>query len=451
MLKKAILPVFTLCLVTLIIAGCETERIGNSASPEPPSAVASCQGCHTNYEYLKQVHSPDTAAAGGGCGGETPHIEPYDRVYLGGAGYTAFKASTHGQLPCVGCHGGNDKTADKKIAHSGNFISHPSTNADLKCAGCHADIVARTKNSLHEQGWGQKAMVYGRSGVGSFEELSDMMKMGYDKNCAKCHATCGDCHINRPKAGGGGLLNGHNFNRTPDMTDNCVTCHTSRGGHAYLGIGPNTVPDVHLTKQGFTCMSCHSKNEIHGDRNTYNHRYQMALMPSCDDCHTSMNNANMYHSVHINTFNCNTCHSQDYNNCGSCHIGGEGARVVSHMKFKIGMNPIQTVRPYKLATLRQSLSAPDSWKEYGTAALANFNSQPTYKYTTPHNTIRWTSRTKVDSGKACYDNCHIIKEGTTFRNKQLYLFQSDLESWEVPANTNIVVDGKLPASWGLSK
>ena len=49
------------------------------------------------------------------------------------------------------------------------------------------------------------------------------------------------------------------------------------------------------------------------------------------------------------------------------------------------------------------------------------------------------------AGKSCYDNCHIIKEGDIYRNKELYLFNADLQSREVAADTGIVVDGRLPA------
>ena len=48
--------------------------------------------------------------------------------------------------------------------------------------------------------------------------------------------------------------------KTPNMVDHC-TCHTSRGGHAYFGVGAGTVPDVHLTEAGYNCMSCHTKHE----------------------------------------------------------------------------------------------------------------------------------------------------------------------------------------------
>ncbi|MFO7444747.1 MAG: hypothetical protein R6W90_00195 [Ignavibacteriaceae bacterium] len=444
----------TTCLIItfLLFSGCQKEE---PIKPEDITSklekpINSCEGCHTNYGVLKATAEPDPpSSGGGGCGGDVPHIEPFDRVYLNGDGYTEFKKSFHGNLDCTVCHNGVDNTDDKEVAHSGNFISHPSSKADEKCANCHPDEVINAKNSLHQQGWGQKEMVFSRAGLSSFDQLSEMMKNGYDENCGKCHASCGDCHVNRPVQGGGGLYKGHQFSRKPDMRDVCVTCHVSRGGHAYFGIASGTVPDVHLTKAGFECMDCHSNYDVHGDGNKYNHRYEMSKLPKCTNCHSGLASSNKYHTQHLNTFNCNTCHSQDYNNCGSCHIGGEGARIASHQKFKIGMNPIAS-KPFKFATLRQSLSAPDSWQNYGIPQLANFNSHPTYKYTTPHNTIRWTSRTKVADGTACYDACHIIKEGDTYRNKELYLFESDLQEWEIEADKKIVVDQKLPSKWEIN-
>lgn len=438
-------------LLMILLIGCEKEEVKIPTEPaQGVMAKNSCEGCHTDYNYLKAIHSPDTTQAAGGCGGDAIVIEPYDRVYMGGQGYTDFKKTYHGKMKCTSCHNGVDNTQDKKVAHSGNFIKHPSKVAAEKCASCHPSIVARTKNSIHEQGTGQKSMVTLRSGVNSFAELSDKMKTGYDKHCSTCHASCGDCHVNRPVAGGGGLYKGHKFSKTPDMRDHCTTCHTSRGGHAYYGVAAGTSPDVHLTKAGFTCMNCHTQNEIHGDGNYYDQRYKMALLPKCTNCHSNIATSNPFHSKHINTFNCQTCHSQNYNNCGSCHIGGEGVRVPSYQGFKIAVNPIPQTKNYKFATVRRSLMAPDSWKEYGTPLLPNFDIRPTYKYTTPHNILRWTSRTDVLPGKACYDNCHIIKEGNVFRNKALYLFKSDLiETWEISASQSITVDGKLPSGWGL--
>jgi len=448
----------------VIVSACNEEEKDLPITPGSGGELAknSCEGCHTDYDLLKQVYTPDPPATGGhGCGGDAPHYEPYDRVILSGDGYSDFKNSVHGKLGCVTCHNGIENADDKDHAHSGDFIASPSLNAEEKCASCHPDVVARTTNSTHEQGWGQKSMVSLRYGNGTgpeaFASLPEDLKHGYESNCQSCHGTCAECHITRPAAGGGGLSAGHKFTKTPDMRKNCTTCHVSRGGHAYFGEGIGTVPDVHLTGAGYTCMECHSKNEIHGDGNYYDQRYKNQLKPECEDCHTDLNNANLYHTMHISSFNCQTCHSQDYNNCGNCHIGtDEGARVSAHLKFKIGMNPIPDIKPYKMATLRQSLMGRDSWDQYGVDDMSNFDIRPTYKYTTPHNIIRWTKRTMVDSTidsghPDCAQACHIIKDSEgNLINNQYYLFESDLDDYEIPANKGIVVDGKLPESWQIN-
>jgi hypothetical protein len=303
-------------------------------------------------------------------------------------------------------------------------------------------------------------MVSRRAGTGNvpegFAALTEMMKNGYTENCGKCHATCGDCHVNRPVAGGGGLYKGHDFLKKPDMVDHCTTCHTSRGGHAYFGVAPGTVPDVHLSKAGFSCMSCHTKNEVHGDGNIYDMRYKMPELPKCTNCHSGLNNTNVFHRTHMNSFSCQTCHSQDYNNCGSCHIGGEGARIHSYQGYKIGINPIPEIKTtYKYSLLRRSLTAPDSWQNYGIANLSNFADQPTYKYTTPHNIQKFTPRTGFKNSQGvweryqnCTSGCHISRNPDgSLKNKSLYLFEEDCLDWEKPANTKIVVDGKLPQNW----
>ncbi len=113
--------------------------------------------------------------------------------------------------------------------------------------------------------------------------------------------------------------------------------------------------------------------------------------------------SNNYHSMHYDDFNCQVCHSQDYNNCGSCHIHGEGARIPSYLGYKIAVNPLPDLRPdYDFALVRRTLAAPDNWKEYGVESYANFDVFPTYNYTTPHNLLRWTERTEVQQGKSCF-------------------------------------------------
>ena len=371
----------------------------------------SCEGCHTDYARLQEVYSPDTAAAVGGCGGDAIHFEPYDRVFMGGEGYDTYKTSGHYAVGCTGCHNGVGDSGDKNVAHSGDFIRHPSLFYEDKCGntGCHEDITGNFTTSLHH-GTGQKRKVTIRSGLsgpGDFDQLPAHQIAGYNNNCSHCHGTCGNCHVVRPAVGGGGLSNGHNFNKTPHMRNVCTTCHVSRGGHAYYGEAPGTKPDVHLTSKQFTCLNCHDGHELHGDGQPVEQRYAYTELPECEDCHSGLEQANTYHTMHFDDFNCHVCHSQDYNNCGSCHIHGEGARFGPYLGFKIAVNPIPDIKEgYDFALVRRTLGAPDNWKEYGVEEYTNFNAFPTYNYTTPHNLLRWTERTQVDGG-SCSSSCHI--------------------------------------------
>lgn len=421
--------------------------------PQKGPKLSGCESCHTDYAKLKLVYTPDTEVPVGGCGGEAPHYEPYDRVYLGGDGYAAFKLEPHYQLGCTGCHNGDGNAKDKNVAHSGNWVASPSLYAQDKCRACHTDIVDKFGTSLHN-GTGQKRKVAirsGLSGAADFSHLPQHQKDGYNKNCAICHANCGECHTVRPSAAGGGLAKGHSFTKTPDMVQTCVACHTSRGGHAYLGVASGTQPDVHLTKMGYDCLDCHTGAEMHGNGMPVDQRYAYTELPECTDCHNSSASSNTYHSVHYDDFNCQVCHSQNYNNCASCHIGGEGARVPSYLGFKIAANPLPDLKPgFNFTLVRRTLGAPDNWKEHGVDQYAAFDALPTYNYTSPHNILKWTSRTTVPQGASCSSSCHIRNEGGVLINKSLYLFEDDLLDWEKNATKGITVDNILPAGWLLN-
>jgi hypothetical protein len=443
-LRKMLLPGVMLVpvIIMLFMIGCVKDQSG--------ARVDSCEGCHTSYSYLQEVHSPDTTAPAGGCGGEAPVYAPYDRVYMGGTGYQAYKESGHYEVGCTGCHNGKDGTADKDKAHGEDFIAHPSSEYDTKCSACHQEITDNFKTSIHN-GTGQKRKVTMRSGLSGpddFDKLPAHQIEGYTNNCATCHGTCGNCHVVRPALGGGGLANGHAFTKTPDMVSTCVTCHSSRGGHAFMGVASGTQPDVHLKKAGFKCVDCHTGSELHGDGDKVDHRYAYKGLPSCDKCHTGKQNSNLYHAVHFDDFDCQICHSQNYNNCGSCHVHGEGARIPSYLDYKIALNPIPDIKTgFKFSLVRRTLAAPDNWEKYDVPQYANFDIFPTYNYTTPHNILKWTERTQVASGASCSDNCHIRNEGGTLVNKKLFLFKENLLEWERGATSKITVDDKLPTSW----
>ena len=146
-----------LIFMVLLIAGigCTNYQIPGKEKIDPEPQANYCEDCHTDYDRLVEVHSPDTAPPVGGCGGEAPHYEPYDRVYLGGEGYEAFKLSGHYNIGCTGCHNGDGNANDKDAAHSDDWISHPSGFYEEKCASCHSDITDVFASSLHN-GTGQK-------------------------------------------------------------------------------------------------------------------------------------------------------------------------------------------------------------------------------------------------------------------------------------------------------
>ncbi len=434
---------FLLMLIAGI--GCTNYQIPGKGGV---SKANNCEFCHTDYEHLMEVYTPDTADPVSGCDADAPHIEPYDRVFLGGTGFDSFKASTHYSVGCKGCHNGNSDAEEKDLAHGGDFIAHPSMYYGDKCAACHQDITNNFTSSLHN-GTGMKravALRSGLSGASEFDQLPQHQMEGYNNNCAQCHGTCGNCHVVRPLIGGGGLADGHNFNKTPDMNEVCLTCHTCGVGHDFQGIAPGTEPDLHFAENSFNCLSCHDGQELHGDGQPVDHRYAYSELPECENCHTGLESANSFHTKHLGDFSCQVCHAQDYNNCGSCHIGGDGARVPAYLGFKIAVNPLPDHTDYEFTLVRRTMAAPDNWSEYGVAEYSSFSVLPTYNYASPHNISRLTDRTNVGTG-SCNSNCHIDNVGGNLVNKELYLFESDLEDWELEANSKITVDGKLPAYW----
>ena len=445
---KGILPAFI--LMAGLIASCTNYTIPgrNSGKVE----ANSCEGCHIDKERLIAVHSPDTNAPVGGCGGTAPHYEPYDRVFLGGEGYDAFKSSGHYSIGCTGCHNGNGETGDKYEAHSGDWTSTPSLMHQEKCATCHENQSNNFVTSLHN-GTGQKwkvAMRAGLEGASQFEQLPQHHKDAYDAKCATCHGTCGNCHITRPPIAGGGLTDAHNFIKTPDWYNVCVSCHTSRGGHAFLGA--EAEPDVHRKEHKMTCLNCHDGVELHGNGQPVEQRYEYTELPSCVGCHKALNSgldtSNIYHSEHYEDFQCQMCHSQEYNNCGACHIKDGHPEFPAYMDLKIALNTIPELRDGKFALVRRTLAHPDNWTGYGEdLAYENFDVLPTYNYTTPHNILKWTQQTEVSDGMDCYTSCHIRNEGGVLVNSELYLWADSLETWEVDATSPYTVDGQLPSEW----
>lgn len=440
-----------LIFAILILAGISCTNYTIPDKGNEPISANSCEGCHIDYEILKADFKADTAPPVGGCGGSAPYYEPYDRVFLGGDGFEAYKQSGHYAIGCTGCHDGVGNTGDKEVAHSGDFIAHPSMYYKEKCENCHDDITPGFTTSLHN-GTGQKrkvAMRAGKSGSSEFDDLPAHQIAGYNAKCATCHGTCGNCHVVRPPIAGGGLTQGHNFIKTPDWYNVCVSCHVSRGGHAFLGA--EAEPDLHRDELKYTCMDCHTGHELHGDGVPVEQRYAYTKLPECEDCHGAeaehpMNPDLNYHSTHADDFQCQVCHSQEYNNCGACHIKDGHAEYGPYMDYKIALNTLPDLKMGKFALVRRTLGHPDNWVGYGEdLAYSDFEVLPSYNYTTPHNILRRTKRTSKEG--SCSSSCHIRNEGGVLINLENYLWLDSLETYEVDATGPYTVDGKLPAYW----
>jgi thiosulfate/3-mercaptopyruvate sulfurtransferase len=343
-------------------------------------------------------------------------------------------------MECQYCHAGKAdftfNTMDE--AHEGliHDPSVPGESACTECHGepqfavsacnaCHQEEVEATANSLHTNLWGEKKAIEDRCGC--TYEGSDWAD-GFKAKCAGCHTTCGQCHVSRPNSVGGGFPiitlkpGSHRFRGTPDMNEQCTACHGSRVGTDYKGEIEGNVRDVHYSK-GYRCEFCHKKNEIHGDGlyegEHYDHRYEVATMPRCEHCHGNLE-ANDYHNVHVGqgtgrNLQCQVCHSQPYKNCTNCHNLVADDKVdkfdidPSVVQLKIAQNPSPYREEYDFVLVRHTPIDPDTYADWG-LALPDYNSKPTWQYTSPHNVIRRAPQTGDGTG-SCSAACHGSADG----------------------------------------
>ncbi|GAB4343903.1 MAG: hypothetical protein Kow0037_32300 [Calditrichia bacterium] len=374
-------------------------------------------------------------------------MEKWRKVYIGGTDGETFLNSVHGQLGCVSCHGGKEPAGTPEEAHEG-MLKDPSSQPDKYCAGCHTDVVEKHLTSIHKTQQGYFTMFSQRYHGVPDGEIPEHFTAEFNAECGKCHATCGQCHISVPNSARGGLVSAHKFNKTPDMTKNCTACHGSRIGDEYLGNNEGYSPDAHWVPKLMRCEACHTGSEMHGDGTRYESKLKVQEMPRCENCHQN-NTSNTYHQVHWGELSCNTCHSQTYRNCNSCHVGGSGITGDPYFTFKIGKNPIPEDRNYQWVTLRHIPVSNDTYGPWGYEPLPFYNSMPTWKYTAPHNVRKNAPQTAVDSTAAlpCAGSCH--------NNENLFLRPSDIPPGEETANQGVVVSDdewqQLLQKWSVKK
>jgi hypothetical protein len=359
-------------------------------------------------------------------------LEPWEKALVDGE---TFPQSEHGEIGCTECHGGQQDRA-KETAHQ-DLAARPSIGSESVCAECHEKQVDLQASSLHNSQQGYWTVLAARGAPIDDPVVHEM----FGNHCASCHTTCGDCHVSQPASVGGGLLDGHNFTSNPPMSRTCTACHGSRIGNEFLGKHEGLKPDVHFRQGRMTCIDCHTGSEMHGGSVVESngsppaHRYDPPEEPSCRNCHLKVGNDDVtMHEVHDDNLSCQVCHSVAYINCDSCHVAISEQTgnpffetAADYLTFLIGRNPIQSEdRPYEFVPVRHVPVDPDSFAYYGDNLLPNFDDQPTWRYTTPHNIQRETPQTESCS------SCH--------GNEELFLTAEKVNPEELEANRSVIIE-----------
>ncbi|NPV68273.1 MAG: hypothetical protein HPY64_14120 [Anaerolineae bacterium] len=372
-----------------------------------------------------------------------PPLEVWEKVLIDPE---ALLGTVHGYISCIDCHGGRN-LADKAAAHVG-VVRDPSVDAEAACGACHPDIAPFQAYSLHNNLAGYDTVLYQRS----MPENHPAIEAGQEYHCQNCHTTCGQCHISQPTSVGGGLIDGHVFNRTPSMSRQCTACHGSRVKNEYTGAHEGLAADVHLRSVRMVCTDCHTGGDMHGTdyvtvaedgtiTASRDHRYDGPQGPSCESCHrdvVGIGSGNPYHEAHgTEVLSCQVCHSISYINCYDCHLERTEDDIAYYrlqheeIGFYIGRNPIRSAeRPYRYVPLRHVPTYPDLFRLYGEDVLNNFDSLPTWTYATPHNIQRNTPQT------ASCESCHT--------NNALFLTPDKVREEELTANQGVIVLGAPP-------
>lgn len=357
-------------------------------------------------------------------------LAPHEKIYVDSE---FAEDENHGEMGCEECHGGDPSEPDWKKAHIG-IVKDPSyPDPSETCGACHEDIAEHYQTSLHVSLSPFKKIIATRAN--DDKAVHAKVDAAREGHCTSCHSSCGQCHVSRPEAVEGGLLDSHLFQKRPPMHTVCTACHGSRIEKEYMGKNKGIPPDVHKTKY-FKCNKCHTGDEMHGDGKDYANRYEVENGPNCVNCHDTIYaddaQNGKQHRQHKDRVSCQVCHAMPYKNCSSCHFGRDKQGLkffktkAATLEFKIGLNPLQSQkRPEKFVTLRHVPVDQDSFKFYVENGLANFDKLSTWKLATPHNIQR-----KTPQNSSC-NACH--------GKASLFLLEKDVQSEYRNANKTVII------------
>lgn len=364
--------VFIIALVCITVC----VRPSYSASKAMVGAAGgSCVECHTSLEALNASKaSADINAAA---------LVVSEK----------FVKSAHNAKGCQACHSGDPLSKSKAGAHK-KLISDPvaADGGVNTCGKCHTDIVKRHKGSLHYTTQGIKNAYFGRlSKDKSTCKLAE--KSWRSKACVDCHASCGTCHVSRPRdpwvtRGPKGLLSGHEFLKYEKRTDTENTCYVCHAGSITDPEAGFQKHDVHY-KAGMGCMTCHNEKEVHGDGKTYQTMIHSGVVTAtCAKCHEKLSGS--WHSKsHLDRTTCQSCHSMPYRSCTECH-GWQRIIDKASAPFKITYAIKLGGSHGKLTTLVKApvdpkMLADDKLPEIPASKL---NTQSSWYAGAPHNVIK---------------------------------------------------------------
>jgi len=170
--------------------------------------------------------------------------------------------------------------------------------------------------SLHKTREGKRTWY--KQSNGGFENITNIPVENV--NCLKCHpGTKADGTPIDPATYTPDCSDCHNFSQGTKVPDDiCLKCHSRQKNEKTLYAGV----DVHYAK-GFTCMTCHTKKEMHGDGTSYASWLDPgATEVRCETCHSPLA-TNTAHSIHSQKVHCTACHAKTVISCYNCHFESE--------------------------------------------------------------------------------------------------------------------------------
>jgi thiosulfate/3-mercaptopyruvate sulfurtransferase len=356
-------------------------------------------------------------------------VEPWQRVFVDPA---FISDDVHSKPGCIGCHGGVPGSINMGDAHVG-MVAKPSARPAQVCGSCHVGLVRDARTSVHRM---LPDFVAALKARGADFTMPETVK-AYTAQCAQCHATCGDCHISRPSVAGGGLVAGHVIQGAALQTETCSACHNATVDAEFTGAHEGIPGDVHA-EAGMTCTDCHSAETMHQSQRAASQNSGAA----CVDCHqddVKLGGDNVQHTVHVNTVQCQVCHSAGaYTSCFTCHTGNDEDGLPyatiesSALTFKIGRNPSPDgSQPWNYVLVRHAPADPDLWAFYGDDLLPEFDNAPTWHTAAPHNIQ------KITPQNATCNSCH--------GQQDLFLTEGDVAPETLEANSGVIVTRVPPA------